>query len=89
MPKILSVVYLAQVHSKQKRFSIPNSVLRILKVKTRSRIALSVRKASSGELVYIGDHATVKSGIEIYGPEVSSLDCNELIVVEASKASAN
>jgi hypothetical protein len=64
-------------------------VLRILNVKTRSRIALSVRRASTGELVYLGDHTAVKSGIEFYGPDVSSLEFNELIWVEASKPSAN
>jgi hypothetical protein len=88
-PKILSVVYMAQVHSTQRRFSIPKDVMRALKVRTKGRIALSVRKASSGELVFFGDHITVKSAREVYGPDVSALDCSGIILVEASNPRAD
>jgi hypothetical protein len=63
--------------------------MKILKVKTKGGIALSVRRAdANGPLVFQDNHI-VKSGNEIYGPEVSSLVCNELIWVKASKPSAS
>ena len=84
-PRILSVSYVAQVHSGQKRFSIPKEVLGLLKMRDRGIALLSVRRASSGEVIFFGEHQ-IKSGVEIYGPEVASLMSNETIWVEISKA---
>jgi hypothetical protein len=77
MPLILSVVYVAQVHSKERRFFVPKRVLKILKVNVKDSVALCVRKAS-GELVFCGIHEIVSG--EIYGPKVSSLTCGEAIL---------
>jgi hypothetical protein len=84
-PEILSVTYVAQVHSTQKRFVVPKSVRKLLKINTA--VALCVRKAN-GALVFTGE-CDLMSGPELYGPSFDVLAYGETIWVEVSRPMSN
>jgi hypothetical protein len=84
-PKVLSVQYIAQVHSGGARFTVPTDVIKLLRLKKGKvvKVALCIRKAT-GAIAWIGEH-TIDSGIEVYGPEMASLMSGETIWVEESR----
>ena len=79
--EILSITISVKSHEKGERFSLQRAAT-ALGLNPDSKIALTVRRLS-GELVFHGV-TQMRSGFEVYGPEVKGLGSYELIIAEVS-----
>jgi hypothetical protein len=84
--RIFSVIFEVRTETERRRFNIPVGVTRLLGLRSKRDIALVIREAASGKLLY-GGVQRLKSGTEIYGAEDVSqcLSKGKLIRVEASR----